>query len=129
MPPTPIPDDANPSRRSFLQAGAAAILLAGAAQASSTDLEWRDKQQGMAYRRLGRTDMMISEVVCGGDPITLSPRSPAHQRVWGRAISTASPPAPGRPATRRGLGIADRRTQGFTPETLPGPRPDRVPQP
>ena len=25
----------------------------------------------MAYRRLGRTGLMISEVVCGGDPITL----------------------------------------------------------
>jgi aryl-alcohol dehydrogenase-like predicted oxidoreductase len=71
MPPTPTPDDANPSRRSFLQAAGAAVLLAGAAPAGSTDLEWRNKQPGMAYRRLGRTNLMISEVVCGGDPITL----------------------------------------------------------
>jgi aryl-alcohol dehydrogenase-like predicted oxidoreductase len=28
-----------------------------------------NKQPGMAYRRLGRTNLMISEVVCGGDPI------------------------------------------------------------
>lgn len=31
--------------------------------------EWRNQQSGMAYRRLGRTEMMISEVVCGGDPV------------------------------------------------------------
>jgi len=31
--------------------------------------EWRNKQPGMAYRQLGRTGMMISEVVCGGDPV------------------------------------------------------------
>src|SRR5438270_5827296 len=31
--------------------------------------EWRNKQPGMAYRRLGRTGLMISEIVCGGDPI------------------------------------------------------------
>ncbi|MBV8809273.1 MAG: aldo/keto reductase [Acidobacteriaceae bacterium] len=31
--------------------------------------EWRNKQAGMAYRRLGRTGLMISEIVCGGDPI------------------------------------------------------------
>ncbi|MFO0960952.1 MAG: aldo/keto reductase [Isosphaeraceae bacterium] len=33
--------------------------------------EWRNRVETMAYRRLGRTGMMISEVVCGGDPITL----------------------------------------------------------
>ncbi|MFP4367626.1 MAG: aldo/keto reductase [Bacteroidales bacterium] len=31
--------------------------------------EWRNKQSTMAYRQLGRTGMMVSEVVCGGDPI------------------------------------------------------------
>lgn len=31
--------------------------------------EWRNKQPDMAYRQLGRTGMMISEVVCGGDPV------------------------------------------------------------
>ncbi len=69
MPPTP--DDANPSRRTFLQAGAASILLAGAPARGGDGLEWRNKQPGMAYRRLGRTNLMISEVVSGGDPITL----------------------------------------------------------
>jgi hypothetical protein len=32
--------------------------------------EWRNRQPGMAYRRLGHTGLMVSEVVCGGDPIT-----------------------------------------------------------
>ncbi len=31
--------------------------------------EWRNVQDTMAYRMLGRTGMMISEVVCGGDPV------------------------------------------------------------
>jgi aryl-alcohol dehydrogenase-like predicted oxidoreductase len=31
--------------------------------------EWRNRQPGMKYRRLGRTGFMISEIVCGGDPI------------------------------------------------------------
>ncbi len=31
--------------------------------------EWRNKQPEMSYRKLGRTGMMISEVVCGGDPV------------------------------------------------------------
>jgi hypothetical protein len=36
---------------------------------STSDAEWRNKQPEMRYRRLGRTGFMISEIVCGGDPI------------------------------------------------------------
>ena len=82
------PEDANPSltRRSLLQAGTSAFLVAGAGAAGPIaagattqdekpaadrrEPEWRNKQEGMSYRRLGRTGMMISEVVSGGDPIT-----------------------------------------------------------
>lgn len=32
-------------------------------------VEWRNKQPEMAYRRFGRSGLMISEVVSGGDPI------------------------------------------------------------
>lgn len=77
------PDASGLSRRGFFQAGAAAAVLAGgagplawhgralgAAPESATDLEWRNKQPDMAYRRLGRTNLMVSEVVSGGDPIT-----------------------------------------------------------
>ncbi|WP_162340704.1 aldo/keto reductase [Cyclobacterium salsum] len=33
--------------------------------------EWRNKKTGMAYRRLGNTGIVISEVVNGGDPARL----------------------------------------------------------
>jgi aryl-alcohol dehydrogenase-like predicted oxidoreductase len=67
------------SRRDFLQT-AAGLTVALAAEPGATaaplpdsfngDLEWRNKQPGMHYRRLGRTGLMISEVVSGGDPIS-----------------------------------------------------------
>jgi aryl-alcohol dehydrogenase-like predicted oxidoreductase len=78
---------AQDSRRQFLQkslfqtalvstiASAAAAPKGGAefAEKLSTDptanSEWRNKQPAMAYRRLGRTNLMISEVIAGGDPI------------------------------------------------------------
>src|SRR4051794_2079666 len=88
-PPDPRPTESNgPSRRTFLNAGTTALLLGGAAAlarpgaaraeppSGGADLEWRNKQSGMAYRRLGRTNLMISEVVCGGDPITLDNYKP-----------------------------------------------------
>ncbi len=46
---------------------AGAVQTASAAAAPAP--EWRNKQPGMHYRRLGRTGFMISEIVCGGDPI------------------------------------------------------------
>ncbi len=49
-------------RREFL--GSAAAALARPAP------EWRNRQPGMSYRRLGRTGFMISEVVMGGNGIT-----------------------------------------------------------
>ncbi len=69
------------ARRDFLRnslalaAGGAAFPagIAGFAHAfpapPRAEGEWRNKQSGMRYRRLGRTGMMISEMVCGGDPI------------------------------------------------------------
>jgi aryl-alcohol dehydrogenase-like predicted oxidoreductase len=33
--------------------------------------EWRNRQSDMAYRQLGRTGLMVSEVVSGGDPVRL----------------------------------------------------------
>lgn len=71
------------SRRNFITvASAATVGLSGLslhAKAENTskekeqpvELEWRNKQDGMAYRQLGRTGMMISEVVNGGDPVRL----------------------------------------------------------
>lgn len=64
------------SRRDFLHTAAGLTVVAGAASAipsnEGSEVEWRNKQPGMHYRRLGRTGLMISEVVSGGDPITSS---------------------------------------------------------
>jgi aryl-alcohol dehydrogenase-like predicted oxidoreductase len=69
-------------RRAFLQTGMAALAAGGvglgalprgvAAAEPAVDgpVEWRNRQSEMSYRRLGRTGLMISEVGCGGDPIT-----------------------------------------------------------
>ena len=63
------------SRRAFLQAAIApaiaglALQTGGSAQSTGGELEWRNKQPDMAYRRFGRTKLMVSEIVCGGDPI------------------------------------------------------------
>jgi hypothetical protein len=71
--------EAHLSRRTFLAATTAAVTLGGASRSvpvaralgAEPRPEWRNKHEGMAYRQLGRTGMMISEVVCGGDPIKL----------------------------------------------------------
>lgn len=72
------------SRRTFLQRSfetAAGLTISSAAFGrvlgqstsqqvqTSSPVEWRNKQPGMSYRRLGRTGLMISEVISGGDPI------------------------------------------------------------
>jgi aryl-alcohol dehydrogenase-like predicted oxidoreductase len=74
------------ARRTFLQAsmGVAALALGGGVASAprrvvgapetpgdESRAEWRNRQPGMAYRRLGRTGLMVSEVGCGGDPIKL----------------------------------------------------------
>jgi aryl-alcohol dehydrogenase-like predicted oxidoreductase len=63
-------------RRDFLKQAAALGLALGAPRQAihaaidrTGDPEWRNKQPEMAYRRLGRTGIMVSEVVSGGDPI------------------------------------------------------------
>ncbi len=72
------------SRRQVLRAvsATAAVAASGLSMADAqgqpssqtpsqppADGEWRNRQADMAYRRLGRTGLMISEVVSGGDPI------------------------------------------------------------
>lgn len=57
------------TRRGMLAGTVAAGALA---RAQVTKPEWRNRQPGMAYRQLGRTGMMLSEVVCGGDPVRLN---------------------------------------------------------
>src|SRR6266545_2050927 len=76
-------------RREFLRnslalaAGAVALPaeLVGLARAlpAPPPGEWRNRQPGMKYRRLGRTGFMVSEIVCGGDPI--APDNRRHVEV------------------------------------------------
>jgi aryl-alcohol dehydrogenase-like predicted oxidoreductase len=42
-------------------------------------VEWRNRQGGMKYRRLGKTGFMVSEIVFGGDPI--APDNRRHVEV------------------------------------------------
>ncbi len=55
-------------RRRFLScaAGMALPALSPAAPAAG---EWRNRQSGMTYRRLGRTGLMVSSIGMGGDDI------------------------------------------------------------
>jgi len=74
----------NINRRKFLSTSAAfslGIPFLGKASVTNTAVgelptdikqEWRNKQSGMAYRQLGNTGLMVSEVVCGGDPVRLN---------------------------------------------------------
>ena len=76
-------DNFNINRRKFISTSAALSLgipFLGKAKPTNTpamDLqpdikpEWRNKQEGMTYRRLGSTGLMISEVVNGGDPVRM----------------------------------------------------------
>jgi aryl-alcohol dehydrogenase-like predicted oxidoreductase len=76
-------DNFNINRRKFISVGAALSLgfpFLGKAKTTKTrtpylrpDIkpEWRNRQAGMAYRQLGNTGLMISEVVNGGDPVRL----------------------------------------------------------
>ncbi len=74
----------NINRRKFISTGAAFTLgipllgKAGTTHPPNRNLqpdvnqEWRNRQSGMAYRQLGNTGLMISEVVNGGDPVRLN---------------------------------------------------------
>lgn len=68
----------NWSRRTFFRnalAAGGALGVSGQAAAQQPGVEqkveWRNRQPGMSYRRLGRTGLMVSEIVSGGDPIRL----------------------------------------------------------
>lgn len=59
------------NRREFLKLTlAAAIASQAEAAPESAASEWRNVQSSMSYRRLGRTNFMISEIVMGGNLIS-----------------------------------------------------------
>lgn len=53
-------------RRTFL---ASALAIKADSASAQTKGEWRNRQSGMAYRQLGRTGYMVSEMVMGGNYI------------------------------------------------------------
>ena len=64
-------------RREFLTCLAGVLAQPAVAQdRAAIREEWRNRQSGMAYRRLGRTGFMISEVVMGGN--TIAPDNHDH---------------------------------------------------
>ena len=86
----------NFSRRNFIAVASTASLGSLAAKSkpdasarheempfdfSAIQPEWRNQQDGMSYRMLGRTGMMISEVVNGGDPVKLDNTRPTELAI------------------------------------------------
>jgi aryl-alcohol dehydrogenase-like predicted oxidoreductase len=59
------------TRRKFLTSvvGAAGTLSVSPATLAEKPSDWPNKQGGMAYRRLGRTGFMVSEMVMGGTSV------------------------------------------------------------
>jgi predicted aldo/keto reductase-like oxidoreductase len=68
--------DNTSTRRQFLQKSSATAVIAATAGTAAVSgnaadaVEWRNRQSDMAYRRLGRTGLMVSEIVCGGSGTT-----------------------------------------------------------
>ncbi|MBZ5585178.1 MAG: aldo/keto reductase, partial [Acidobacteriia bacterium] len=71
--------DGSLRRRDFLAASATALTALSASAASAPVEEYRNRQPGMTYRRLGRTGYMISSIGMGGDDI--SPTN-IDQTLW-----------------------------------------------
>jgi aryl-alcohol dehydrogenase-like predicted oxidoreductase len=97
------------TRRELLCGAAAAAVARGAGP------EWKNRQSGMAYRRLGRTNFMISEFVCGGN--TISPTNNQHVEL---AIDMGLNYLDTAPAYGRGLS-----EQGYH-SVIAGAKRDRV---
>ena len=69
----PAEPGASDRRKFLLRSGAAALAASWrgpAAAAEDGSLEWRNRRPQMAYRRLGRTGFMISEIISGGNLIS-----------------------------------------------------------
>jgi aryl-alcohol dehydrogenase-like predicted oxidoreductase len=98
-------------RRAFIEGSvAAAAGLAASASgrparsaAGSPAPEWRNRQPGMRYRRLGRTGFMVSEIVFGGDPVTPDNRRPVEMAIERGLNYLDTAPAYGQGKSEEGL--------------------------
>ena len=68
------------------------------------DQEWRNKQPGMAYRQLGRTGYMVSEVVNGGDPVSTNTIEQVEYAIEKGLNYLDTAPAYGNGESERGYG-------------------------
>lgn len=73
-------NDPKINRRTFIAAAGATAAVAATgklADAQSNEpgpnVEWKNRRSSMAYRRLGRTEMMVSEIVVGGLAVNEQP--------------------------------------------------------
>ena len=60
-------------RRNFIKTASTVVVAAESG-------EWRNRQPGMRYRRLGRTGCMVSEIVPGG--LQACPGGPNRRACW-----------------------------------------------
>src|SRR5262245_21384026 len=67
-------------RRAFLQQAAATLAATAGAQAAGKP-EWRNRQAGMEYRRLGRTDFQISAITFGTQQVRPGQTQPVEVAV------------------------------------------------
>ncbi len=110
-------------RREFLFTLSAALAAKADAAPETAPGEWRNRQPGMSYRRLGRTGFMISEIVMGGN--TIAPDNHEHVLM---AIDMGlnyldTAPAYGKGASESGYGrvIAARKRDTFFLNTKVSP--------
>jgi aryl-alcohol dehydrogenase-like predicted oxidoreductase len=66
--------------------------------------EWRNRQSGMAYRQLGRTGYMVSEVVNGGDPVSTTNYRQVELAIEMGLNYLDTAPAYGRGESEKGYG-------------------------
>ena len=104
------------SRRNFIRSSTIASVslpsLFVKSRAGSTakvvpdkvEKEWRNQQSGMAYRQLGRTGYMVSEVVNGGDPVSTSNIKQVELAIEMGLNYLDTAPAYGRGESEKGYG-------------------------
>lgn len=101
-------------RRSFLKAGSLALAGSSISLASfaskntntkpTVSPEWRNKQSDMAYRQLGKTGLMVSEFVNGGDPVSTSNYQMVEKAIERGLNYLDTAPAYGRGESEKGYG-------------------------